>query len=313
MPFGRPITNAQLYVLDPYLHLVPVEVAGELYIGGGALARGYLGRQNLTAERFIPNPFSTKPGERLYRTGDRVRYLPDGTLQFLGRFDHQVKLRGFRIELGEIETVLKEHPAVRNTVVLVRGESAGEHRLIAYVVPDQKPAIDSEERARFPNLRPDELRTFLRERLPDYMVPAAIVLLDTLPLTPNGKLDQRALLASPVLTSEQGDTYVQPKTEIERTIAVVWQEVLQVEQIGMYNNFFDLGGHSLLMIQVQSKLKDALQQDILIVDLFKYPTIRSLAEYLSNSQDIQPDRQQIHERANKVQKALRTRKRPQNN
>jgi amino acid adenylation domain-containing protein len=270
IPIGRPIANTQLYVLDPHLQPVPVGIPGELYIGGVGLARGYLRRPEPTAEMFIPHSFSNVLGARLYKTGDRVRYLPDGNIEFLGRLDHQVKMRGFRIELGEIETVLGQHPAVRQAVVLAREDVPGDRRLVAYIIPSQKqaPAMS-------------ELRSFLQEKLPEYMVPSAFVLLEALPLTPNGKLDRRVLPAPEGLRPELQALYVVPRTEIERMIATVWQEVLRIERVGLYDNFFDLGGHSLLLVQVHSKLREVFGEDLSIIDMFKYPSINALTKHLS--------------------------------
>jgi acyl carrier protein len=254
------------------LQPLPVGVPGELYIGGDGLARGYLNRPELTAERFVPHPFSDEPGARLYRTGDLARYRPDGPLEFLGRLDHQVKLRGFRIELGEIEAVLGRHPAVREVIVVVREDVPGDRRLAAYVVPAQAPA---------PALA--ELRGFLKAHLPDYMVPSAFVPLEALPLTPNGKVDRRALPAPEGLRPELEAAYVAPRTEVERTIATVWQEVLRLEKVGLHDNFFDLGGHSLLLVQVYSKLQGVFSNALSIIDMFKYSTVEALATYLTQT------------------------------
>jgi amino acid adenylation domain-containing protein len=269
VPIGRPIANAQVYILDRHGQPVPTGVLGELYIGGVGLARGYLKRPELTAEKFLPNPFSQEPGGHLYKTGDLARYLRDGNIEFLGRIDDQVKIRGFRIELGEIEAVLGAHPAVREAVVLAREDIPGERRLVAYVVANQQPG---------PSI--NELRRFLQAKLPEYMLPAAFVGMDALPLTPNGKVDRRALPAPEGLRPELEANYVAPRTEVERTIATVWQQVLLTEKVGLYDNFFDLGGHSLLLIQVHSKLQEFFGKDISVLDMFKYPTIEVLTKYL---------------------------------
>jgi amino acid adenylation domain-containing protein len=213
---GHPVDNTQCYVLDAHLQPVPIGVAGELHIGGVGLARGYLNRPELTAEKFIPNPFSEEPGARLYKTGDLVRYLPDGNLEFLGRIDHQVKIRGFRIELGEIETVLGQHPSVRDVVVLAREDSPGEKRLVAYLVVEEEPGPTTAE-----------LRSFLKEKLPDYMVPSAFVVLEAFPLTPNGKVDRKAL-PKPDVEKFTEKHYVGPETELERAITAIWQQVLKL-------------------------------------------------------------------------------------
>ena len=249
---GRPITNTQIYLLNRDLQPVPVGVPGELHIGGVGLARGYHNRPELTAEKFIPNPFSDEQGARIYKTGDLARYLRDGNIEFLGRLDHQVKIRGFRIELGEIETVMEQHPAVREVVVLAREDEPGDKRLVAYVVPNEAPSPTVSE------LRPQELRHFLKQKLPDYMVPSIFVMLDTLPLTPNGKVDRRALPAPDRTRPDLEEAFVAPRTPMESLVAEVWQEALGVDQVGVYDNFFDLGGHSLLAMQVIAKLEKEL-------------------------------------------------------
>jgi acyl carrier protein len=258
----------QAYVLDARLAPVPVGVAGELCIGGVGLARGYLGRPGLTAERFVPNPFAATPGERLYRTGDLARYLPDGNLEFLGRIDHQVKVRGYRIELGEIEATLTAHPAVREAVVVAREEGAGEKRLVAYVVGEASGA---------------ELRAFVRSKLPEYMVPSAFVALAALPLTANGKIDRRALPA-PEGRPEQERAYVAPRTPVEEVLAGIWAEVLRLDRVGVQDNFFDLGGHSLLATQVVSRLREAFSVELPLRALFETPTIMDLAEAIIESE-----------------------------
>ncbi|MCA1612753.1 MAG: amino acid adenylation domain-containing protein, partial [Acidobacteria bacterium] len=261
-PIGRPIANTQTYILDAHLRPVPVGVTGELYIGGPCLARGYMHRPALTAEKFVPHPFGRPAGARLYKTGDLARYLPDGNIQFLGRTDHQVKIRGYRIEPGEIEALLERHPDVREAVVVAQPEDEeGQRRLAAYVVVDQ--------RAR---PRAGDLRRFLEERLPDYVVPSAFVMLDALPLTPNGKVDRRALPVPQALRREDDGKFVAPRTAVERTLADIWAEVLKVEPIGVEDNFISLGGDSLLGFQVVARanrkgLKLSLKQ------FFSHPTI----------------------------------------
>jgi acyl carrier protein len=291
---GRPIANTQIYLLDSHLQPVPIGVPGELYIGGAGLARGYLNRPELTAQKFIPNPFSSEPSSRLYKTGDLARYLPDGNIEFIGRIDHQVKIRGFRIELGEIEAVLRQHPAVQETVVLDREDVPGDKRLVAYVVPHQEQSPTS-----------SELRHFLKEQLPEYMVPSAFVTLETLPLTPNGKVDRRALPNQEGLRPDLEPTYVAPQTEVERSIATVWQEVLHVENVGVHDNFFDLGGHSLLMVKIQTKLQEVVNRDVSMTELFKYPTINSLARYLIQEQVEQPSFHKLNFRVKKQKEAIK--------
>ena len=229
---GRPIPNARIYIADDMLRLVPVGVAGNLYIGGVGLARGYLNRPDLTAEKFIPDPFSGEPGARLYKTGDLARHLPDGRIEFLGRADHQVKIRGFRIELGEIESVLRQHPAVRESIVVAEEDATGEQRLVAYVVTRRELSPTG-----------NELRSFLKAKVPEYMVPAAFVPLDALPLMPNGKVDRRALPAADRTRPELEKGFVAPRTPVEELLADIWAQVLNIEQVGIYDKFIELGGH----------------------------------------------------------------------
>ncbi|TBR56964.1 non-ribosomal peptide synthetase [Westiellopsis prolifica IICB1] len=285
---GRPIANTQAYVLDKNLNLVPPGVPGELYIGGVGLARGYLNRPELTVELFIPNPFSDEPGARLYRTKDLARYLPDGNIDFLGRVDSQVKVRGFRIELGEIEATLIAHPQVKEAVVLVREDQPGNKSLVAYMVLDQSSSQESVSIA-------SELRRFLQEKLPGYMVPSGFVTLESFPMTPNGKVDRRALPAPG--RPQLAEDYVMPRTEAEQLIAAVWQEVLQLEMVGVNDNFFNLGGHSLLLVKVQAKLNKILKEEISIIELFQHPTIDSLARHLNHKKSQNAYQQQAYERA----------------
>jgi len=270
IPIGRPIANTQVYILDRRLQPVPVGMPGELCIGGDGLARGYINDAELTAKRFIPNPFDGEPDARLYRTGDRARYLDDGTIEFLGRFDYQVKLRGFRIELGEIETILGTHPAVREVVAILREDIPGEKYLAAYVVASEE---DGSLVAR--------LRDFLKQTLPTYMVPATFTLVDALPLTPNGKVDHRALPVPERGRQSSEQSFVAPRTEVERAVSGVWQDVLAIEKIGLHDNFFDIGGNSLLLVQVQNRIREAVGRDVSVVDLFRYPTVEALARHLS--------------------------------
>ncbi len=246
VPIGRPITNVQMYLLDQELHPVPIGVPGELFIGGRGIGRGYLDRADLTAEQFIPHPYSKQPGERLYRTGDLARYNVGGSIEFLGRSDQQVKIRGYRIELGEIEVQLRQHPDVQECVVLAREDMPGDKRLVAYVV--LRPGQTSSR---------DGLRTFLKEHLPEYMLPTQIVLLGQLPLTANGKVDRRALPAPESKRSEFTETFVGPRNNVETTLAHIWSQVLHVGHIGIHNNFFALGGDSILSIQVVARARQA--------------------------------------------------------
>jgi len=265
---GRPLANTEIYVVDARLQPVPAGVPGELLIGGLGVARGYLARPELTAEKFIADPFGARPGRRLYRTGDLARWRRDGRLEVLGRIDHQVKLRGFRIELGEIESVLGEHPAVRQAVVICREDRPGDKRLVAYVVAQANDAPTSAD-----------LRAFVKARLPEYMVPSTCVLLERLPLTPNGKADRRALPA-PEATANEGATFAAPRTEEEATLARLWAEVLGVERVGIDDDFFDLGGHSLLATQLISRVQKAFGGELGLRTLFEAPTVAGFAELL---------------------------------
>ena len=290
---GRPIANIQIYVLDANKLPVPVGVTGELHIGGDGLARGYLNRPELTAEKFIPNPFENSKSpkfrsppsgdltslkiqnskwNRLYKTGDLARYLPNGEIEYLGRIDHQVKVRGFRIELGEIEAHLRQHPKIRETVVVVRSDSADSQRIVAYVVPQKEQTLTI-----------TELRDFLESKLPNYIVPTAFVMLEALPLTPNGKVDRKVLPAPDTARPELEAVYQPPQTEIEQTIAKIWLEVLHVDNVGIHDNFFELGGHSLLLLQVHSKFCKVFERDFSVLEMFRYPTISSLAEFLNQA------------------------------
>jgi acyl carrier protein len=283
---GRPIGNAAVYILDAQMQPTPVGVAGELYIGGAGLARGYLQRPDLTAARFVPDPFSKIEGRRLYRTGDIGRYLPDGNIEFLGRADNQLKLRGYRIELGEIEAALTRQAQVREAAVIARAGEEGEKRLVAYVVPQESAEA----------LNVSELRGALKARLPAYMLPSSFVVLDKLPRTPNGKLDLKALPTTQTLQPQVETAYVAPRTEIEQIVADIWRRVLQVAQVGVNDNFFDLGGHSLLVLRIHRELQETFQRDILMTELFQYPTVSALAAFLSGATAEQPALEQSQQR-----------------
>jgi len=277
LPIGRPIANTQTYILEPYLQPVPIAVHGELYIGGVGLARGYLNRPELTQEKFIKNPFSE--GSRLYKTGDLARYLPDGNIEYLGRIDNQVKIRGFRIELGEIEAVLAQHPAVQENVVIVHEESSHDKRLIAYLV------LSKSEQAI------ETIRNFLKDRLPDYMIPNAFIPIEAMPLTPNGKIDSSAL---PVITPRES-AYVPPRTLIEERLACIWVEILGIEsfhigpsQINIHDNFFELGGHSLTAARLISRVREVFQVQLPIRRLFEFPTIAELAKCIETERMLSP-------------------------
>jgi amino acid adenylation domain-containing protein len=269
---GRPIANTQIYILDNRLQPLPVGVAGQLCIGGDGLTRGYLNRPDLTAEGFVPNPFSNEPGARLYTTGDSARYLPDGNIEVLGRMDHQIKLRGFRIEPGEIESVLSEHPGIFQSIVLAREDTRGDKRLVAYVVTRGIASGTA-----------NQLRAYLKEKLPEYMVPSAYVFLEDMPLTSNGKLDRKALPAPDRSYREFEHGFAAPGTPVEEMIAGIWAEVLKLEKIGIHDNFFDLGGHSLKATQVMSRVCEALQVDLPLRVLFEAPTVAELAARVEQS------------------------------
>jgi amino acid adenylation domain-containing protein len=306
VPIGRPLPNTRVYLLDPHLNLVPIGVPGELFIGGEGIARGYLHRPEQTAEQFIPDPFGTRSGARLYRTGDIARYRPDGDLEFLGRRDRQVKIRGYRVELAEIEGELSRHPFVAQAVVLVQ-QMGEEKRLVAYVVPrvegrgttDHRPPTTDDGQRTTDSGRPTtdassrspqssvvsgrwsvvaELRRHLRERVPDWMMPAAFVVLEALPVTPNGKVDRRALPSPEEGESAAETAYLPPRTPVEQAVAAVWAECLGRERVGMHESFFSLGGHSLLAMQVISRLRDSLRIDLSLQVLFERPTVAGVAE-----------------------------------
>ncbi|HJX30104.1 MAG TPA: phosphopantetheine-binding protein, partial [Thermoanaerobaculia bacterium] len=261
-------------------------VPGELYLGGAGLARGYLGRPDLTAERFVPDPFSGDAGSRLYRTGDLVRWRLaqdleqgglegdlEGDLEFIGRVDRQVKIRGFRVEVGEVEKALRQHPGLADGLAATREDASGSHRLVAWVVPAGASVL------------PEDLRAWLRERLPDYMVPSVFVAIPEVPLTPNGKIDRKALPEPESLRGGTDASYAPPQSEMERIIAGIWQQVLGVERVGLHDSFFELGGHSLLVMKAHGLLRDALRREIDIILLFQRPTVSALAKELRQADE----------------------------
>ena len=270
VPIGRPIANTQTYILDKYLQPVPIGVLGELYLGGINLARGYFNRPELTAEKFIPNPINPKISPRLYKTGDLARYLPDGNIEFLGRIDNQVKIRGFRIELGEIESFLSTHNQIQQAVVIAREDVPGDKRLVAYLVTSSE------------SLTSSQLRQFLKQKLPEYMVPSAFVLLENLPLTPNGKIDRRALPAPDISQLKSTKTFVEPGTLTEQQLAEIWREVLGIKIVGIQDNFFELGGHSLLATQALSRIRQNLKVELPLRSLFEASTIEELGSHIEN-------------------------------
>jgi amino acid adenylation domain-containing protein len=267
IPIGRPMANARVYILDRWCEPAPIGVVGEIHIGGDGVACGYLNRAELTAERFLPDPFSGDPRRRRDRSGDLGRWRADGAIEFLGRNDHQVKIRGFRIELGEIETHLLRYPQVKEAAIVAIAEG-GDKRLVAYVAAHEQGALSV-----------DALRAGLKEVLPDYMVPSAFVMLDRLPLTSTGKLDRRALPA-PDLSAYTSNEYEAPAGEIEETVALTWRELLHALRVGRRDNFFELGGHSLLAMQVMARLRSALALDVPIAALFEFPTLQQFSSHL---------------------------------
>jgi amino acid adenylation domain-containing protein len=273
-PIGRPIANTTLYILDGQMQPVPVGVSGELYIGGDGVARGYFKRPELTQARFVSNPFDRRPDAKLYRTGDLARYLPDGNVQYLGRTDFQVKVRGFRIELGEIESVLAKHPAVRQTVVAAREDSPGDKRLVAYIVPE------SNER-----LSLVDVRAYLKQTLPDYMLPTGLVAMDALPLTPNGKVDRKAL-PKPDLTKAASGVAAPPRDELEAKLAMIWQDILGITAVNITDNFFDLGGHSLMAVRLMNEIRKITGVEIPLTALFQGATIERLANLVRGTATI---------------------------
>jgi acyl-CoA synthetase (AMP-forming)/AMP-acid ligase II/acyl carrier protein len=269
VPIGRPLGNALIYILDGSLNPLPIGVPGELHVGGSGLARGYINRPELTSERFIPDPFSDTPEARLYKTGDIARWRSDGNIEFLGRVDDQVKIRGFRVEPAEVQAALRQHPALRGTAVLARMDASGDERLVAYVVPHRRPA---------PTV--SRLRGYLKERLPEYMVPSAFVVLEALPLTLSGKVDRQALPAPDRFGFRAGSPYAQPRTPVEEQLTKIWKEMLNVARVGIYDNFFDLGGHSLLATRVISRVREVFGVELPLLDLFEEPTVAGFAERL---------------------------------
>jgi amino acid adenylation domain-containing protein len=278
VPAGKPVANARLYVLDREGELVPIGVLGEVYVGGVPVGPGYLNRPHLTADRYVPDPFGDECGGRLYRTGDLARWRPDGTLELAGRADFQVKIRGHRIELGEIETILNGHPAVRQSIVMAREVSPGEHWLVAYVVAES----NADERA----LRPDLLRAYLGERLPAYMVPVGFMRLAALPFMATGKVDRKALPA-PDGAAVAIREYVPPEGEVETALAEIWAAVLRVERVGRQDNFFELGGHSLVAVQLVSRVRQVLEGAVTVADVFRWPVLAEFARGVASAQRVE--------------------------
>jgi acyl-coenzyme A synthetase/AMP-(fatty) acid ligase/acyl carrier protein len=270
IPIGKPIGDRKVYLLDHNLQRVPMGVAGEIYIGGKGVARGYLNQPMLTHKKFIDNPFLA--GDTLYKTGDLARRLTDGNLEFLGRIDNQVKIRGFRIELGEIETILTNHSEIREAIVTIREDVPGNKSLVAYIVPQNY------------QLTAHDVRNFLSQKLPNYLIPNAFVFLDKFPLTPNGKINRLGLPVADISRQNLGVEFVAPRTSTERELVTIWTEVLQLTKVGVYDNFFELGGHSLLATQLISRLKETFEIEFPFRYLFENPTISQLAEQVVNQQ-----------------------------
>jgi syringomycin synthetase protein SyrE len=282
VPIGRPIANTRVYILDRWAQPVPIGVAGEVYIGGAGVARGYLNRDELTAERFVPDPYTAQAGARMYKTGDIGRWLADGNLEFLGRNDDQVKIRGFRIELGEIAERLQEHPAVGAAVVIAREDTSGEKRLVAYYSLSTLHTFpDSESRS-------SDLRLFLSGRLPEHMVPAAYVLLESFPLTPNGKLDRKALPA-PTGKAYAVRQYVHPEGNLETVLAEIWAEVLKLKRVGRHDDFFALGGQSLLALRVLFRVNDCFQMELSVRVLLEHSVLMEFAQKLRSGSGRKPE------------------------
>jgi thioesterase domain-containing protein/acyl carrier protein len=273
---GKPIPDLQLYILDQQRQPVPIGVAGELYVGGAGVARGYLSRPELTSERFIPDPFSSRPGARLYKTGDLARFLADGDVEYLGRIDHQVKIRGFRIELGEVESALAQYPAIRQAVVVVREDPSGDKRLVAYLV-------SSEE-----DLDTRELRAFLAKSLPEYMVPTGFSVVPTLPLTPSGKVDRKALPA-PVLERKDRFDIIRPRNQTESLLASLFQEILNVDAVSIRDDFFELGGQSLMAARLVSQINETIGREVPLGALFRAATVESLAQLIEQESELGND------------------------
>jgi amino acid adenylation domain-containing protein len=293
VPIGRPLSNSQAYVLDWNMQPAPVGVPGELYLGGDGLAKGYWNRPELTAERFVPSPFDASGGARLYKTGDLARYCEDGVIECLGRTDQQVKIRGFRIELGEIETVLRQHPKIRDCAVVAGQDGSGAKVLWAYATTDPT------ERPGWP-----ELRQFLRERLPEFMLPSDCLFLDEMPLSPNGKVDRKKLPpfeAAPARTAERSTA---PKTEAQQIVAEVWEKVLGTREIGLDDNFFEVGGNSLLIAEVESELKPRFRTYFTTTDLFEHPTVRTIAARLAGAEGERNLVSSAHDRAQRQKAAM---------
>lgn len=308
VPIGRPIANTRIYLLDQHQNPAPIGVPGELYVGGAGLAKGYLNRPDLTEKSFVLNPFRELSNDRLYRTGDLARYWPDGNIEFLGRLDYQIKIRGFRVELEEIEFVLEQYPAVRQAAVL---EWKSDGDLGSPLEPGQRSHGRDLRLAAYLTAEPghtltsNELRDFLKERVPDYMIPADFFILETLPLTPVGKIDRNALLAVGGAALKSGIPQSAPRTDLEQAVADIWRDVLSIDEVGIHDNFFDLGGHSLLLLLLRGELLDKTGKDVSIAELFEHPTISALVEHLGREQVQAPSFEETQDRAAMQREAAR--------
>jgi len=293
VPIGYPVANTRIYILDPDLQPVPAGCSGELHIGGIQVARGYLNRKELTEKKFIPDPFSKAPGAKLYKTGDLARFLPDGSIEYIGRIDFQVKIRGLRVELGEIENRISEYPGIAQNVVIVFEDTPGNQLLVSYYTENPLLEIDTVK-----------LRKFLQNILPDYMVPQHFIKLDSIPLSSNGKIDRKAL-PSPSFERKTNAIYIEPRSKEEIIIADVWKELLMLDKVGIDDSFFDLGGHSLLLIRMLIKLKSHFERELCIIDFFRYPSIRKLGEYLINIENESSALTKVSDVAEKQKKFLK--------
>jgi acyl-coenzyme A synthetase/AMP-(fatty) acid ligase/acyl carrier protein len=293
VPIGRPVSNTQIHILDDHLTPVPVGAEGELHIGGAQVGRGYHNRPHLTAERFVPDPFSSEPGAKLYKTGDLARWMPDGNIEYLGRLDFQVKIRGFRIELGEIESVLAQHSNVRQAVVNVLEDSKDGKQLVAYLLP---------RGCRHASV--SELHRFLLTKLPDYMVPSLFMWLDAIPLSPNGKVDRRALPVPTHTRPQLSQSYAVPSTDLERCIVALWRETLRIDQVGIDDRFFELGGNSLGLARIHVRLQETLGREFPISTLFEFITVRSLAAHFESPREAPSATKSSQDRARLQRKAF---------
>jgi amino acid adenylation domain-containing protein len=292
IPIGRPISNTQVYILDEQLRPMAPGQTGELYAGGDGVARGYLNNPDATTEKFVPNPFATRPATRMYRTGDLARWREDGVVEFVGRVDSQVKILGYRIEPGEVEAILRMHKDVKDICVIAHADEHGSKRLMAYYIPSENTTVS-----------PRDLREFLRGKLPQYMVPSLFVPVASMPLSPNGKVD-RAALAERAIALKDDPPTEEPATHLEQTIGALWRRILRLERIGLDDNFFDIGGDSLLLVAVHSNLQKGLQREITVTDLFEFTTVRTLAKHLSEKTSTAPSFCQVQQQAQKQREAF---------